>query len=182
VLVSVEDGRVLFVGLVPSQHRPSNAVRPDPGLETELLWAIKGAGTNFGIILSVTFKAYAAPQYRVQHWTTSLALSGPEEAGRKMMAFDNVIASRLPQSLSVDAYLYSEDGERRLGMTLYEPLPPTSRTTNPLANDSTAVKMAMHMLQQELGAEEVGSAHVVDAMGLFDAELYMSKSVKLHGS
>ena len=28
-------------------------------------WAIKGAGTNFGIVISITFKAYTTPTYRI---------------------------------------------------------------------------------------------------------------------
>ncbi|KAL6366258.1 hypothetical protein LRP88_00103 [Fusarium phalaenopsidis] len=59
VVVSVDSGQVLCVGRAPSQHCPVSAVRPDN--EADLLWAIKGAGTNFGIVVSVTLKAFAAP-------------------------------------------------------------------------------------------------------------------------
>ena len=55
---------VVTVGGVPSQHRPAGAVRLS---ETDPLWAIKGAGTNFGIVISVTFKACAAPTYSVRN-------------------------------------------------------------------------------------------------------------------
>ncbi|KUL82740.1 hypothetical protein ZTR_11125 [Talaromyces verruculosus] len=58
VVVSVKSGNALYVGHVPNQHRPVGAVRPEN--EADLLWAIKGAGTNFGIVVSVTFKAYVA--------------------------------------------------------------------------------------------------------------------------
>lgn len=44
VVVSVNTGQVLCVGRVPSQHRPAGAVRPEN--EADLLWAMKGAGTN----------------------------------------------------------------------------------------------------------------------------------------
>lgn len=44
VMVSVDSGQVLYVGCVPSQHRPAGAVRPEN--ESDLLWAMKGAGTN----------------------------------------------------------------------------------------------------------------------------------------
>jgi hypothetical protein len=40
---------------------PSGAVRPEN--ESELLWAMKSAGTDFGIVISVTFKSYAVPTY-----------------------------------------------------------------------------------------------------------------------
>jgi FAD/FMN-containing dehydrogenase len=56
VVVSIKDGKQVFwVGEVPSQHRPAGAIRPEN--EAEILWAIKGAGTNFGIVLSVTFQS-----------------------------------------------------------------------------------------------------------------------------
>ncbi len=61
VVVSVNSGQVLCVGRVPSPHRPAGVVRSEN--EPGLLWAMKGAGTNFGIVISVTFKAYAAPTY-----------------------------------------------------------------------------------------------------------------------
>jgi hypothetical protein len=58
VIVSVNSGEVLLVGIVPYECRPPNAVRPDN--EAELLWAIKGAGTNYGIVVSVVFKTCTA--------------------------------------------------------------------------------------------------------------------------
>ena len=59
VMVSVESGHVLCIGRIPSQHQPAGAIHPKN--EADLLWAMKGAGTNFGIVVSVTFKAFAAP-------------------------------------------------------------------------------------------------------------------------
>ncbi|KAM6518862.1 hypothetical protein FSOLCH5_007627 [Fusarium solani] len=70
VMVSVDSGKVLCIGNVPSQHRPADAVRPDD--EDDLLWVLKGAGTNFGIVISVTFKTHAAPTYLVRNWMPSL--------------------------------------------------------------------------------------------------------------
>ncbi|KAI8715029.1 Phosphomevalonate kinase [Fusarium sp. LHS14.1] len=65
VMVSVDTGKVLCIGNVPSQHRPVDAVRPDD--EDSTLWALKGAGTNFGIVVKVTFMAHASPTYWVQN-------------------------------------------------------------------------------------------------------------------
>ncbi|PYI13366.1 FAD-binding domain-containing protein, partial [Aspergillus violaceofuscus CBS 115571] len=70
VLVSVDSSQVLCIGDVPTKHRPAGAIRP--GNESDLLWAIKGAGTNIGIIVSVTFKAFAAPTYSVRNWVLPL--------------------------------------------------------------------------------------------------------------
>ena len=42
VMVSVVSSQVLYVGCVPSQHRPVGAVRPEN--ESELLWAMKAPG------------------------------------------------------------------------------------------------------------------------------------------
>ena len=65
VVVSVNSSQVLCVGYVPSQHQPAGSVRPEN--ETDILWALKGAGTNFGIVVSVTFRAYTAPAYVVRN-------------------------------------------------------------------------------------------------------------------
>lgn len=70
VIVSVESGDVFYVGHVPNQHRPLGAVRPEN--EADLLWAIKGAGTNFGIVVSVTFKAFVAPKLLARNWVLPL--------------------------------------------------------------------------------------------------------------
>lgn len=66
VLVSVDSSQVLCIGQVPSQHQPAGAIRPEN--ESDLLWAIKGAGTNIGIVVSVTFKAFEAPICLMRNW------------------------------------------------------------------------------------------------------------------
>jgi FAD/FMN-containing dehydrogenase len=63
VVVSVASGQVLYVGDVPEQHRPSDAIRPEN--EDDLLWALKGAGTNFGIVISVIFQAFPVQLFSV---------------------------------------------------------------------------------------------------------------------
>jgi hypothetical protein len=79
VVVSVDSGQALCIGRVPSQHWPVGAVRLEN--ETNLLWAIKGAGTNFGMVISITFKAYTAPTYSVRNWVVPLRLQ-TDPAGR----------------------------------------------------------------------------------------------------
>ncbi|KAI4601820.1 hypothetical protein KJ359_010684 [Pestalotiopsis sp. 9143b] len=72
VVVSVASGQVMYVGHVPQEFRPAGAVRPDN--EDDLLWSIKGAGTNVGVVVSVTLRAFAATKYRVANWTVNSLL------------------------------------------------------------------------------------------------------------
>ncbi|KAJ8127876.1 hypothetical protein O1611_g5763 [Lasiodiplodia mahajangana] len=116
VVVSANSGQVLLVGNVPSQHQPAGAVRPEK--EAELLWALKGAGTNFGIVVSVTFKASAALNYLTRNWV--FPLRDRLAAQRKLDDFDKLVARELPRDCSSDAYLYCEDNQLRLGVTTFE--------------------------------------------------------------
>jgi len=116
VVVSVESSQALCVGRVPSQHRPAGAVRPEN--ETDLLWAMKGAGTNFGIMVSVTFKAYAASTYSIRNWV--VPLSDNLEARLRLSDFDKLVARKLPRNCSADAYLYWDTDQLHLGVTMFE--------------------------------------------------------------
>ncbi|KAI0147666.1 hypothetical protein GGR57DRAFT_249713 [Xylariaceae sp. FL1272] len=156
LLVSVESGEILCVGYVPSQHRPAGAVRPEN--ETDLLWAMKGAGTNFGIVLSVTFKAYAAPTYSVRNWV--IPLSDNLEARRKLSDFDEMVARKLPRNCSADAYLYWDADQLHLGVTMFE-----SSTTTRTINMPSSVGTV-------LGPED--NCASVDGVGLFETEMYVS--------
>jgi hypothetical protein len=122
VVVSLKSGKVLCVGHVPSQHQPAGAVIPEN--EADLLWAMKGAGTNFGIVVSVTFNTYAAPAYLVRNWDFPLADS--LEARRKLGEFDEFVAKTMPRNCSADAYLYCDSNQLHLGVTMFESS--TSRT------------------------------------------------------
>jgi adenine phosphoribosyltransferase len=163
VVVSVDSGQALCVGRVPSQHRPVGAVRPEN--ETDLLWAIKGAGTNFGIVISITFKAYTAPTYSVRNWV--VPLSDNLEARSRLSDFDTFVASKLPRNFSADAYLYWDDDQLHLGVTMLESS--TSRLTFETPTPIGTV----------LGPEVNFKA--VDSVGLFDTEMYMSGMHGGHG-
>lgn len=162
VMVSVDSGRILRVGNVPSQHCPIDAVRPEN--EMDLLWAIKGAGTNVGIVISVTFKAYEAPIYSTRNWV--VPLGDKLEARLRLSNFDELIARKLPKNCSADAYLYWDTGQLHLGVTLFE-----SSTTRPIieAPTRTPTSMAVGAI---LGPEDDFKA--VDGVGVFEAEMYMS--------
>ncbi|KAF3769368.1 phosphoribosyl transferase domain protein [Cryphonectria parasitica EP155] len=166
VMVSAASGQVLYIGRVPSQFRPAGAVRPEN--EHDQLWGIKGGGTNFGIVISVIFKSYAAPKYSVRNWIVSL--SDSQAARVKLSNFDELVARKLPRNCSADAYLYQDGaGKLQLGVTMYE-----SSTTEPLSEVPASVVGTV------LRPED--NTKVVDSVGLFDTELYMSGMHGGHGS
>ncbi|KAK6815895.1 hypothetical protein RU639_008976 [Aspergillus parasiticus] len=169
VVVSVDSGEVLCIGHVPSQHRPAGAVRPKN--ESDLLWAIKGAGSNFGIVVNVTFKAYVAPVHLIRSWV--IPLSDSLEARRRLSDLDNLIASKLPRNCSADAYLYWEFGQLHLGITMFE-----ASTTRLISDTSTPTPPPVDV-DTILGLD--GKFDVVDSIGLFDAEMYMSQMHGGHG-
>ncbi|KAG4414874.1 hypothetical protein IFR04_012012 [Cadophora malorum] len=155
VVVSVESSAVLCVGHVPKQHWPVGAVRPED--HKDLLWAIKGAGTNFGIVISVTFKGYQAPTYCVRNWV--VPLSDSLEARLKLSDFDEA-ASEAPRNLSADAYMYQDNKQLHLGVTIIE------------ASTSILACQTPKSMSPILGLEK--SIQTVDSIGLFDTEMYMS--------
>lgn len=163
-LVSVDSGQIICIGHVPPNHQPAGAIRPEN--EDDLLWGIKGAGTNFGIVVSVVFIAQPALFFSVRKWI--IPMSDGNEAHRKLGDFDESVASQLPRSSSADAYLYWDAGKVHLGVTMYEA--PTSKPTlgppPPVASP----------ISRALGAEY--NFRIVDSIGLFDTEMYMST---MHG-
>ncbi|KAI9894046.1 MAG: hypothetical protein M1814_004816 [Vezdaea aestivalis] len=158
VMVSLDSGQVLYVGRVPTQHRPAGAICPEN--EADLLWAIKGAGTSFGIVVSIAFKAGAAPVYLVRNWL--IALPTDPEARLRIGEFDELVARKLPRNTSADAYLYWDAGQLHFGMTMFE-----SSTTNFASDISTPPPVKVPW------GKEV-SSKIVDVDGLFEADMYMS--------
>ncbi|KAK2763636.1 adenine phosphoribosyltransferase [Colletotrichum kahawae] len=160
ILVSVDSAQILCIGRVPAQHQPAGAIRPEN--EEDLLWAIKGAGTNLGIVVSVTFAAHPAPMFSVRNWV--IPTSDGDEAQRKLAEFDKSVASQLPRSSSADAYLYWDAGKLHLGVTIYE-----ASTTDKTPGPPTPISSPIATI---LGPEN--SFKVVDSVGLFETEMYMS--------
>ncbi|EFX04755.1 6-hydroxy-d-nicotine oxidase [Grosmannia clavigera kw1407] len=169
VVVSVATGKTLCVGCVPRQHQPAGAVRPEN--EEALLWAIRGAGTNFGIVVSLTLQAYAAPSYLVRNWV--LPLSGSLEAQRGLGDFDRLVARSLPRNCSSDAYLYWDADQLHIGVTVIEASVHRS-SPEPPATLSMAVS-----IDEVLGPEN--SFQIVDGLELFETEMYMSGMHGGHG-
>ncbi|KAI1829161.1 CAZyme family AA7 [Penicillium roqueforti] len=170
VIVSVDSSQVFCIGHVPSQHQPVGAVRP--GNETDLLWGIKGAGTNFGIIVSVTFKAFPSLAYSIRNWV--VPLSDSLEAQDKLSEFDEYVARRLPRNCSADAYLYWDIGQLRLGVTMFESFETRLSSETPIP-----LSLATSRGGTILGPED--NFKSVDGVGLFEAEMYMSGMHGGHG-
>lgn len=156
VVVSVASGKVLYVGHVPQEFRPAGAVRPDN--EDDLLWSIKGAGTNFGIVVSVTLRAYAATKYRVANWTFS-SLSN-FDAYRLIKRFDEFIAKTLGRACSINVFLYGRQGGKALalGFTVYQSYASGSENAPEWCSKVNSLPRAERV-------------DIVDTVGLFDTEM-----------
>ncbi|KAJ5165286.1 uncharacterized protein N7500_007116 [Penicillium coprophilum] len=155
VMVSVESSQVFYIGRVPSQHQPAGAVRPEN--EEDLLWAMRGAGTNFGIIVSFTFKAYVVPTFSTRTWC--IPLSDNIEARHTLSRFDDLVTGSLPRNCSADAYVYWDTGRPHVGVSMFE-----ASTTEP----------------RVFGPEN--NFQVMDSVMLFEADMYMSEMHGGHGS
>ena len=167
VLVSAESGQILCIGNVPERHRPAEAVRSEH--EDDLLWAIRGTGTNFGIVVSVIFTAYSAPTYLTRNWI--VPLRDGLEARRRLGEFDERIAKRISADSSVNVYLYWNTGQLHLGVTLIQSQATgvSWETFNPVAAHLSAI----------LGSENC--SRVVNGVALFETEMYMSGMHGGHG-
>ncbi|KAJ4321827.1 hypothetical protein N0V84_005122 [Fusarium piperis] len=158
VMVSVDSGKVLCIGNVPSQHQPADAVRSED--ENDLLWALKGAGTNFGIIVSVTFMAHAAPTYLVRNWMPSLT---PGHDTQFHLDRLNHVAKRLSREYTIDGYLFHQDNELHLGVTRFE----------------TEQVFELRDFNDLFGREL--DSKLVNGVELFDSDMYMTKMHGGHG-
>jgi FAD/FMN-containing dehydrogenase len=127
IIIGVDSGQILRIGCIPSQHTPADATCPED--ETDLLWTMKGAGTNFGIVTSVAFKAYAAPPYLVRNRV--IPLDDKLDAQLELRNFGTLAANLPNRNLSADAYLYWEADQLRLGITMFEASTTGAATATP---------------------------------------------------
>ncbi|XMA19258.1 hypothetical protein WAI453_012049 [Rhynchosporium graminicola] len=160
VVVSMSSGQIFCVGNVPKKHRPVGSIQPEK--EEDLLWALKGAGTNFGIVISVTFKTYPARTYALRNWVTPL--HNNEQAVLKIAHFGKHVSESLPQNSSADAYLYWEADQLRLGITVFE---------------SCTVRSSPVTI--EIDFEPGANSKAIDGVALFESEMYMSAMHGGHG-
>ncbi|KAF4958337.1 hypothetical protein FGADI_2503 [Fusarium gaditjirri] len=153
VMVDVISGQVLVIGHVPAQHQPLIAVRHKA--DEELLWALKGAGTNFGIVISVTFKCFTAQMFSVcNYWQP-----GGQKAEEALTKVSHNVSSQYPHHVSSDFYLYCEYGQMRCGITTF------LCSLEGVSQDSS---MGVPL-------------ETVNAIELFDKEMYISKMHDGHG-
>ncbi|KAJ5949345.1 hypothetical protein N7454_000929 [Penicillium verhagenii] len=167
VVVGVESGKILCIGEVPSEHQPAGAIFPKN--ETDILWAIKGAGTNFGIVMSVVFKVFAALTFETRSWTISLEHEW--DARSVLNQFYSDVALQLPRNHSADAYLYWDMGKLLFGITMFEAYVPGEPRTSP---DNPYCLKAKSL-------ESLGRPNTMNSVDLFEAEMYMSEMHGGHG-
>jgi phosphomevalonate kinase len=153
IMVDGISGQVLCIGYVPEQHQPSNAIRHED--DEGLLWALKGAGTNFGIVISVTFKSYTAQMFSVRHY----GQPDGQNAEETLTKVNRRVASQYNHDITSDLYLYCQGGRILCGMTTFlcslEGVSQESSTRLPFKT--------------------------VDAIELFDTEMYISNMHGRHG-
>lgn len=167
VLISVTSGEIFYVGRVPSEHVPKEACLPEN--DTDILWALSGAGTNFGIVLSVTLKAYPAHTFVTRNWV--LPLSDNAGAKRKIREFDEIVAKGCSKFCSADAYLYWEDGRLNLGITTFA------------STDASSPSPMTIMSKREGDIWGTNSdIKIMDGVEAFEAEMYMSAMHGGHGN
>lgn len=172
VVVSVASGEVLRVGRVPSQHLPVGAVQCEE--EDDLLWALRGADTNFGIVDGLVLKTCASQTYAVRSWAVPVR-NESDDGRQKLDTFDKLVASILPQISSSDAYLYGSGNGNGdglcLGVTLFE--------TSEAGPDSQHGSAHASLLAAVLGPET--SVQRVNDIGVFETDMYMSRMHGGHG-
>ncbi|TQW08302.1 phosphoribosyl transferase domain protein [Cordyceps javanica] len=161
VMVCVASGRVMAIGNVPIQFQPSDAFRPDN--EEELLWALKGAGTNFGIVISVVFKACASVNYNIRQWTAPVR---SQSEARQRLADLDILASELPRENSADLFLYSDSDGIHVSVSMAECTMATPGAVTTVTSAAPAF----------LGPED--GSKTVNAIDAYDTEMYMSS---IHG-
>lgn len=155
IVVSVKTGDILCLGNVPDHHIPASAIRLEN--EADLFWAIKGAGTNFSIVVSVTFKTCAAPTYLTRSWI--MPLKNDTEAQNTLHDFDTGLARDLHWNSSADVYLFTQDGKLHMSLTRVE-----------LASRAHFPDLESVIVNEKYQGSEL---KIVNGMGLFDTELYM---------
>ncbi|KAH9845370.1 phosphoribosyl transferase domain protein [Teratosphaeria destructans] len=166
VLICAKTARILVVGKVPATHIPAHAVRPRD--EHEILWGLKGAGSNFGIIVSVVFKTYPASLNAVQNWITPP--SSTTVAASQLLELDK-ISLLLSDDCSLDAFLYHQEDQLHIGATLFRPSSSLASGDHSAAGDR---------LSEILGPQNE-PASIANSVQLFDADMYVSAMHGGHG-
>ncbi|KXT07558.1 hypothetical protein AC578_10193 [Pseudocercospora eumusae] len=165
-------GQILCVGEVPHKHMdlPPEAIRRED--EKELLWAIRGAGTNMGVLLYLVFKEYEARSFLVRNWT--LSVSGELDLQSRMMQLSKT-AKCLSRNASMDIYMFCDSEQLKLGVSSYEVVC-ARHSAGVTVQHASSLTIT---LREMLGRED--SAAIADAVELFETEMYISGMHGGHG-
>ncbi|KAJ5720724.1 uncharacterized protein N7483_008658 [Penicillium malachiteum] len=165
LMVSVESGEIFHLGHVPEAYRPQFSMRPEN--HDDIFWAMKGAGSSFGIVLSVTFRASPAPIYRIQRWYVKFEqLDEAKDFDEVAARFQNFLSQTHPKRHSEDAYLYSSLDCLNLAVTRIETTDAGSYF-NPIMPGLRPECMVPGAIQS--------SIEIVDGVGLFEIEKHMAE-------
>eukprot|EP00122_Pirum_gemmata_P006314 Pgem_evm2s5769 len=129
----------------------------DVGIEEEMLWAIRGAGTNFAVIISLVLQAVVAPIYTLRNTTFFL-----NEELEILSRYSNIIQT-LDKSCSADGYLYWGN-KNDVHFTV---------STFDTCTDGNISLLFMKQLCEKLKPDCSNNQFKVANEELFDRELYM---------
>ncbi|EME79272.1 uncharacterized protein MYCFIDRAFT_177900 [Pseudocercospora fijiensis CIRAD86] len=149
---------------------PANAIRRED--KKELLWAIRGAGTNIGVLLYVVFKGFRALSFLSQNW--KLSLSDKPELQSRIIQLSNMTKG-LSRNASIDMYIFYDSDQVKLGVSSYEVFC-KKHSAGVTIQDTTPLTSK---LRETLGHED--SSIITDAVGLFETEIYISGMHGGHG-
>ncbi|PVH93019.1 hypothetical protein DM02DRAFT_697746 [Periconia macrospinosa] len=164
VIVSVRSlsTEILCVGPVPKEHQPTGSICVED--YSDLLWAVKGAGTTFGIVISVVFRAYPAPMYAVR--ISTMVSLHPSQTQYLLEDIDKLVGKNVSWNVSSSLCYYEDAAQFRIAVNLIE-----SYTTEPHCIQTLDLPLS-------IDREEEGRIKLVDGMELFNTEAYISN---LHG-
>lgn len=175
VIVSVDSGEVICLGNVgpaQTQLKLTEAELVPPNNHDDLLWAIKGAGSNFGVVVSVTFNTYPARTYAISNWI--VPVSDKVDANLKLQEFDKQLTGKLCATFSMDAYIYSDNDKLQLAFTMIESCETGHTTDEPFLPITPLFEGKIWGVNR--------SYKIVDSVTLFDTDIYMSIMHGGHGN
>lgn len=148
--VVVADGRCLTVSV--HDHK-------------DLFWALSGCGTNFGVVVSLTLRAYQLRPFAICQRVFAVP-EEPQAAGELLSTYAERAAS-LPRNGSADCILhYGSDGTLRIGIYDYY-----QHNSNECVRSSQEVSAEVAKLPAQILQETI--LPCVSLLELFDHEPYL---------
>ncbi|KAJ5627334.1 hypothetical protein N7528_004761 [Penicillium herquei] len=165
LMVSVQSGEVFHLGHVPEGYRPPFSIRPEN--HGDLFWAMKGAGTSFGIVLSVIFRACPAPKYRARRWFVTIEEPRVEEEVNELAGrFREFLTQARSKWHSEDAYISSSYDHARIDVTRFE-ITDSGTSFRPLTHGQMPAYVAHGAIESEI--------EILDGFELFEYEKHMAE-------